>query len=83
MWTEVKVTFLDDCPKFPEKRGNRTGMRQYPFDRLDAPGKGMEISNRSLSTVRQAARRWMDEHNDGMKLTVRVVDGKVRVRRDK
>ena len=82
---EIRITFVDECPVFPARRTKR-GQCKYPFDELDAAGRGFDVHNRTLSSVRHALTRWSKAH-EGVQMTVREVDGIngkiIRVRRDK
>lgn len=80
---ELEVALVQDCPEF-EPRRTRLGDCKYPFDKLTAPGLGLDVSNKNVRTVRDALKRWKKTHGDGMEFTVRQIDtNKVRVRRDK
>ncbi len=80
---EFRVVLVEDCPPF-EPRRTRSGDCKYPFDKLIAPGLGLDVSDRNIRTVREALKRWKRAHGEGMVFTVRHIDtNKVRVRRDK
>ena len=82
MVPELKVTFVDELPRFPERK-TQEGQCKYPFAELDCVGRGFDVHNRALSSVRQAMNKWL-ERNEGVEMSVRQISEKiVRVRRDK
>ena len=82
MRPELVVTFVDELPRFPERK-TKKGQCKYPFASLDHEGQGFDVHNRALSSVRQAMNKWL-EANEGVELSVRQLTEKiVRVRRDK
>ena len=82
MRSELKVTFVDECPAFAAPRTKR-GQCKYPFSELDYVGRGFDVHNRVLSSVRTAMKRWLADH-EGIEMSVRQISEKiVRVRRDK
>ncbi len=82
---KMAIEFLEQCPPVPEKR-TVNGSSKYPFDLLDSPGKGLDVSFRDPSTVREALKHWkkVKGYGEEMVFTIRKIDvNKVRVRRDK